>query len=432
MRKYQAIPSELFKSNRERFMAQMKPNSIAIFQSADMQARNGDCFFPFRQSSDLFYFCGLDQEEVVLVMYPKCPKGTEFETVIFTKKTNDYIKVWEGYKYTKEDAAEVSGVDTIMWLENMPAVLNEMILLADNVYVNGNENDRASAEVPSRDTRIANELMQKYLGHEFLRAQPIMKKLRMIKSEHEIAIMQEACNITEKAFRRVLATTKPGMMEYEVEAEIIYEFTRNGASGHAYSPIVASGAAACILHYNDNSAPLKDGDVMLMDFGAEYGTYAADLSRSIPVNGKFTERQKAVYNAVLRVKKGAEKMLRPGNNLMDYHKAVGDLMEAELIGLGLLTKEEVANQNPKMPAYKKYFMHGTSHHLGLDVHDLAHRYVKLEAGMVFTVEPGIYIPDEDLGIRIEDDVLITEDGIVNLMGNIPIEVEEIEALMNQG
>lgn len=431
MRKYQAIPSELFKSNRERFMTQMKPNSIAIFQSADMQTRNGDCFFPFRQSSDLFYFCGLDQEEVVLVMYPNCPKGREFETLIFTKKTNDYIKVWEGYKYTKEDAAEVSGVDTIMWLENMPSVLNEMILLADNVYVNGNENDRAAGELPSRDTRIANELMHKYPGHNFLRAQPTMKKLRMIKSEHEIAIMQEACNITEKAFRRVLATTKPGMMEYEVEAEIIYEFTRNGASGHAYSPIVASGAAACILHYNDNSAPLKDGDVMLMDFGAEYGTYAADLSRSIPVNGKFSARQKAVYNAVLRVKKGAEKMLRPGNNLMDYHKAVGDLMEAELIGLGLLTKEEVANQNPKMPAYKKYFMHGTSHHLGLDVHDLAHRYVKLEAGMVFTVEPGIYIPDEDLGIRIEDDVLITEDGIVNLMGNIPIEVEEIEALMNQ-
>jgi Xaa-Pro aminopeptidase len=432
MRKYKAIPSELFQLNRERFMAKMKPNSIAIFQSADMQTRNGDCFFPFRQSSDLFYFCGLDQEEVVLVMYPQCPKGKEFETVVFTKKTNDYIKVWEGYKYTKEDAAKVSGVDTIMWLENMPAVLNEMILLADNVYVNGNENDRAAGEVPSRDTRIANELMAKYPGHEFLRAQPIMKELRMIKSKHEIAVMQEACNITEKAFRRVLATTKPGMMEYEVEANIIYEFIRNGASGHAYSPIVASGPAACILHYNDNSAVLKDGDVMLMDFGAEYGTYAADLSRSIPVNGRFSERQKAVYNAVLNVKKGAEQLLRPGNNLMDYHAEVGKMMESELIGLGLLSKEEVAAQNPKMPAYKKYFMHGTSHHLGLDVHDLAARYGELQEGMVFTVEPGIYIPEEGLGIRIEDDVMITNNGILNLMGNIPIEVEEIEDLMNQG
>jgi Xaa-Pro aminopeptidase len=431
MRKYSAISSDLFALNRKRFSDKMKPNSVAIFHAADLLTRNGDCFFPFRQNSDIFYLSGLDQEETVLLLYPDCPKGKEYEAVIFTKQTNDYIKVWEGYKYTKEDASKTSGIPTVIWLESMPALLNELILLADNIYINANENDRASGQVPVRDERLALELKAKYPAHNFVRSAPIMKKLRMIKSPIEIEIMQEACNITEKAFRRVLANTKPGMMEYEVEADIIYEFIRNRAGGHAYSPIIASGPNACVLHYNNNSERLNDGDLLLMDFGAEYANYAADLSRTIPVNGRFSSRQRAVYNAVLRVKSAAEKMLVPGNKLMDYHKEVGKVMEAELLTLGLITKEDIANQKADWPAYKKYFMHGTSHHLGLDVHDLCERYSAFEVGMVFTCEPGIYIPEEGIGIRLEDDILITENGTFNLMRIIPIEADEIEELMNR-
>ncbi len=431
MRKYAAVNNELFALNRKRFTELMKSNSIAIFHSADQLTRNGDCFFPFRQNSDLFYLSGLDQEEVVLVLYPGCPKGKEFEAIVFTKQTNDYIKVWEGYKYTKEDAAQTSGIPTVMWLDNMPALLNELILLADRVYLNANENDRASGQVPVRDERLALEMKAKYPAHKFARTAPLMKKLRMIKSQFEIDLLQKACDITDLAFRRVLNTIKPGMVEYEIEAEIIYEFIRNGASGHAYSPIIAGGPNACTLHYNDNNEILKDGDLVLMDFGAEYGNYAGDLSRTIPVNGRFTDRQKAVYNAVLRVKKASEKMLVPGNNLTDYSKEVGKIMESELLGLGLLTKQDIAAQKADWPAYKKYFMHGTSHHLGLDVHDLCERYSPFKAGMVFTCEPGIYIPEEGIGIRIEDDILITETGTFNLMRNIPIEVEEIENLMNK-
>jgi len=431
MRKYNVINPELFALNRKRFTELMKPNSIAIFHSADQLTRNGDCFFPFRQNSDLFYLTGLDQEEVVLVLFPNCPKGKDYEAILFTKQTNDYIKVWEGYKYTKEDAAATSGISTVMWLDNMPMLLNELIILADRVYLNANENDRAASDVPVRDERLANELRAKYASHKFARLAPLMKKLRVIKSHYEIELMQKACDITEKAFRRVLNTTQQGQMEYEVEAEIIYEFIRNGATGHAYSPIIAGGPNACVLHYNDNNMPLRGGDLLLMDFGAEYANYAADLTRTIPVSGRFTERQKAVYNAVLRVKKAAEAMLRPDNNLADYSKEVGNVMESELIGLGLISKEDIANQKADWPAYKKYFMHGTSHHLGLDVHDLCERYTKFKVGMVFTCEPGIYIPEEGIGIRIEDDLLITETGVVNLMKNIPIEVEEIEDLMNK-
>jgi Xaa-Pro aminopeptidase len=431
MKKYKDIPSDLFKLNRTRFKELIEPNSIAIFHSADQYIRNGDCFFPFRQNSDLFYLSGLDQEDVVLVLYPNCPKGKDFEEIIFTKQTNDYIKVWEGYKYSKEDASKVSGISTVMWLDSMPALLNELILLADQVYLNSNENDRASGEVPVKDERMANELREKYSSHQILRSAPLMKKLRMIKSNFEIDILQKACDITESAYRRVLNNIKPGMFEYEVEADIVYEFIRNSANGHAYSPIIAGGPNACILHYNDNNKALNSGDLVLMDFGAEYANYAADTTRTIPVNGKFTDRQKDVYNATLRVKKAAEAMLVPGNNLTDYNKEVGKIMESELIGLGLITKHDVEKQNPEWPAYKKYFMHGTSHHLGLDVHDLCERYTDFKPGMVFTCEPGIYIPEEGIGIRLEDDILITDGGIINLMCNLPIEIEEIEEIMNR-
>lgn len=432
MRKYSQISPRLFELNRKRFTQMMEPNSIAIFYSADQLTRNGDCFFPFRQNSDLFYLTGLDQEEVVLVLYPDCPKGNSFKEIVFTRQTNEHIKIWEGYKYTKDDASQTSGVATVYWSSDMASILNELILLSDAVYVNANENDRASGEVPVRDERLSKILMDKYPAQRFIRSAPLMKKLRMIKSELEIELMQKACDITNLAYRRVLQQIKPGMMEFEVEAEIIYEFIRNGANGHAYSPIIASGANACVLHYNDNNQQIQSGDLILMDFGAEYANYAADTTRTIPVNGKFTERQKQVYNAVLRVKRAAEQMLVPGNNLMNYHKEVGKVMESELIGLGLIQKSDVETQNPDWPAYKKYFMHGTSHHLGLDVHDLCERYVNFEKGMVFTCEPGIYIPEEGIGIRIEDDLLITENGVVNLMAHLPIEVEEIETIMNSG
>jgi Xaa-Pro aminopeptidase len=427
--KYGKINSNLFKENRARFVAQMKPNSIAIIHSNDMMSRNGDAHFPYRQSSDLFYLTGLDQEEVILVLYPDCPRGNQFKEIIFTKQTNEHIAVWEGYKYTKEDASATSGINTVHWLDEMQPLFNELILLAENIYVNTNENDRAVSDYPSRDVRHALGLKKEYVGHNFERAQPILKNLRMIKSQEELDLMQKACDITNKAFRRVLATTQAEMNEYEVEAHIIYEFMRQGAAGHAYTPIIAAGSNACVLHYIANDQVLKDGDLMLMDFGAEYANYAADMSRTIPVNGRFTPRQKAVYNAVLNVKKQAEALLVVGNNLTDYHKEVGKIMESELITLGLLNKDAVRKQNPSRPLYKKYFMHGTSHHLGLDVHDLCHRYVDFAEGMVFTCEPGIYIPEENIGIRLEDDLVVTNGKPFNLMANIPIEVEEIETLM---
>lgn len=427
--KYDKINSSLFKENRARFVAQMKPNSIAIIHSNDMMSRNGDAHFPYRQSSDLFYLTGLDQEEVILVLYPDCPRGNQFKEIVFTKQTNEHIAVWEGYKYTKEDAAATSGIKTIQWLDEMQPLFNELILLAENIYVNTNENDRAVSDYPSRDVRHALDLKKEYVGHNFERAQPILKNLRMIKSQQELDLMQKACDITNNAFRRVLATTQGGMNEYEVEAHIIYEFMRQGAAGHAYTPIIAGGSNACVLHYIANDQILNDGDLMLMDFGAEYANYAADMSRTIPVNGRFTARQKAVYNAVLNVKKEAEALLVVGNNLTDYHKEVGKIMESELITLGLLNREAVRQQNPNRPLYKKYFMHGTSHHLGLDVHDLCHRYVDFAEGMVFTCEPGIYIPEENIGIRLEDDLVVTNGKPFNLMRDIPIEAEEIESLM---
>ena len=430
-RKYQNIPAELFVQQRQRFMAQMPPQSIAIFYANDLMPRSGDTHFPLCQNADLFHLSGLDQEETVLVLFPNCPKGPDFQELVFTRRTNDYIRVWEGHKYTPDEVTKVSGVQTVFWTDDMDNILHELILLAKTILLNGNENDRAHHHVLDQNQRQTQKLQKQYPLHDFQRSQPLMKQLRMQKLPLEIAQMQQACNITEQAFRAVLQETKVGQMEYEVEALITYHFLRNGASGHAYTPIIASGANACILHYNDNCRPLNDGDMLLMDFGAEYAHYAADLSRTIPVNGRFSPRQKQVYQAVLRVKKAAEAMLLNGTLIEEYHREVGRIMELELIDLGLLDKHDVAKQNPKAPLYKRYFMHGTSHHLGLDVHDLADRYQTLKTGMVLTCEPGIYIPQEKLGIRLEDDILITETGNFNLMANIPIEAEAIETLMQE-
>jgi Xaa-Pro aminopeptidase len=426
--KYERHNPELFKLNRKRFSRHLKPNSIAIFHSNDQMPRKGDQFFPFVQNPDLFYLSGLDQEETVLVIFPDCVKEG-FQEVAFIKKTNEHIAIWEGHKYTIEEAKEVSGLDKVFFLEDMDTILNELILLANRIYFNSNENDRFASDVPLRDDRFRKQLMEKYPAHKYHRAQPIMKKLRMIKSEHEVAAIQKACDITEKAFRRILKTVKPGVGEHTVEADLLHEFLINRATGPAYDPIVASGANACVLHYTDNNQTCNEGDVLLMDFGADYGNYAADLSRSIPVNGKFSDRQRKVYDAVLKVQRQAIDMLVPGNTLSEYHKEVGKMMESELLNLNLLDKTDIKNQSKEKPAYKKYFMHGTSHHLGIDVHDLGNRYDPFQEGMVFTCEPGIYILEEGLGIRLENDILVTDNGPKDLMANIPIEAEEIEELM---
>lgn len=427
--KYNAIPSDLFKLNRERYCNVIKSESVAVFHSNDQMPKSGDAHFPFKQNGCFFYLTGIDQEESILLLYPDNETETMRE-ILFIKKTNEHIAVWEGHKYTKEEARAASGIETIYWTEDYQSVVNRLLRSVKRIYLNSNENGGFTSPVFDRNTRLGKELMDAYPFHKYHRSQPIMKKLRMIKSQEEVNVISHACDITDKAFHQVLRTVKPGIMEYQVEAEIIHTFLTHQATGHAYDPIIASGANACVLHYVDNNQACKDGDLLLMDFGAEYGNYAADLSRTIPVNGRFTERQKAVYEAVLKVMKAATQMLVPGMIMEEYNKEVGSIMEAELIALGLLDAHEVKNQDPKRPLYKKYFMHGTSHHLGIDVHDLSDRNAIIQAGMVFTCEPGIYIPEENLGVRLENDIVVTDNGPVDLMGAIPIEVEHIEELMN--
>lgn len=429
--KYTPLHPELFQLNRKRFVREMKPNTIAVFNSNDQMPRSGDQFFPFRQNAGLYYLCGIDQEETMLVLFPDCPREG-FKEVLIIKRTNEHIAVWEGHKYTKEEARAASGIEKVLFLDEADVILNEMILLSEGIFLNINENDRFASPVETRDLRYAKSLQQRYPAHTLHRAQPIMKKLQMVKSKHEVDAIQHSVDITGKAFRRVMEFIRPGVWEYEVEAEIIHEFIRNRCTDHAYSPIIASGASACVLHYTENNRQCMDGDVILMDFGSEYANYAADLTRSIPVNGQFTERQRAVYNAVLRVLKEARAMLVPGNTLEELNKEVGKIMENELLALGLISREEVANQDKDKPAYKKYFMHGTSHHLGLDVHDICLRYEPFRAGMMFTCEPGIYIPEENLGIRLENNILVTDNGPIDLFKNIPIEADEIEELMHAG
>ena len=428
--KYPTIDSSLFIANRAGFTSRMKPASIAFFNANDEMPRNGDANFLFRQNSDLFYLSGIDQEQTVLVLFPDAPLP-RFREILFIRKTNEHIAVWEGHKYSKEEARAASGVSSVYWLEDYNSIVPMLLNHAENIYVNINENDRFSSEVPYRDLRFARDLQLRCPGHRFERCGPILAGLRSVKHDIEIKLMQRAIDITEKAFRRVLRFVRPGVMEYEIEAEITHEFIRKRANGHAYTPIIASGASACILHYNDNNRECRAGEVILLDFGAEYANYAADLTRCVPVSGEFTERQRDVYNAVLRVMKAATSMLVPGNTIEAYHAEVGKVMEEELIGLGLLNLNDVKNQNPEMPLYKKYFMHGTSHFLGLDVHDIGDRYRPMEPGMVFTCEPGIYIPEEGLGIRLENDILVTTKDPVDLMAAIPLEVEDVEELMRE-
>mgnify|MGYP000704687277 CR=1 FL=1 len=427
--RYDAINPQLFIENRKRFADEMQPGSCAIFHSNDLMPRNGDAFHNWKQSSDLFYLTGVDQEETVLFLFPDCP-NPKFKEVLFVRQTNEHIAVWEGKKLNQEEAKQATGIENVQWYASFEQVLHQFVLMAEQIYLNLNENDRFSNVAPYNSLLFAKKMQNKYPLHKFHRSAPILGRLRAVKSEYEIDLMREACNITAKAHQRVLRFLKPGVMEYEIEAEITHEFIKNKATGHAYTPIIASGSNACVLHYIENNNQCKDGDVILFDYGAEYGNYCADLSRSLPVNGKFTERQKAVYNAVLRVQKESMKLLIPTADYSQYHKQVGELMTKELVDLNLLTVQEVRDAPEDKPAYKKYFMHGTSHHIGLDVHDYALKWEPMEVNNVFTVEPGIYIPQENLGIRLENDVVIRENGLEDLMSHIPIEVDEIEEIMN--
>ncbi|MGN7513540.1 MAG: aminopeptidase P family protein [Allomuricauda sp.] len=428
--KYAQIDSNLFVKNRKKFTAQMRPKSIAVFNSNDIYPIGADSTLPFEQDRDIFYLSGADQEETILLLFPDAmdPKHRE---ILFVRETNDHIAVWEGAKLTKEKATEVSGIDTVYWLTDFDKVFFDLMTEADTIYFNTNEHYRQAVETQTREDRFIEKCKKEYPAHQWAKSNPILQNIRGVKEPEEIELMQTACDITEKGFRRILEFVKPGVWEHEIEAEFLHEFIRNRSKGFAYSPIIASGNNANVLHYLENNQQVQDGDMILLDLAAEYANYSSDMTRTIPANGKFTDRQKEVYKAVLRVKDEATKMLVPGTIWAEYHKEVGKLMTSELIGLSLLDKADVQNENPDWPAYKKYFMHGTSHHIGLNTHDYGELKKPMKANMVFTVEPGIYIPAEGMGIRLEDDVVIQEKGEpFNLMRNIPIEIDEIEELMN--
>ena len=411
-------------------MAKMQPKSIAVFNSNDIYPIGADSTMSFEQHRDIFYLSGADQEETILVLFPDAIDKKHKE-VLFVRETNDHIAVWEGEKLTKEKATEVSGIQTIYWLSDFDKVFFDLMTEANTIYFNTNEHYRQAVETQTREDRFIQKCKLDFPAHQYAKSNPILQEIRGIKEPEEINLMQIACNITEKGFRRLLGFVKPGVWEYEIEAELLHEFVRNRSKGFAYTPIIASGNNANVLHYIENNQQCKDGELILMDVAAEYANYSSDLTRTIPVNGKFSPRQKEVYNAVLRVKDEATKMLVPGTIWAEYHKEVGKIMSSELLGLGLLDKADIQNENPEWPAYKKYFMHGTSHHIGLNTHDYGALKTPMKANMVFTVEPGIYIPQEKIGVRIEDDVVIQEKGDpFNLMKNIPVEAKEIEDLMN--
>ncbi len=425
--KYKKINKGLFIKNRQNFIKRIKGQGAALFFSSDQYPRNGDQYFPFRQNSTFFYFTGIEQEKSILLMAPGS-KNEKLREALFLLKPEKELETWEGHKLTKEEATEISGIENIYWLDDFDFSLKEVLSETNDLYLNSNEYIKFLPEVPLREERMAKNIKELYPLHRYHRAAPIVAQLRLIKSPEEIEILKRACAVTKDAFTAVLQRVKPGMYEYEVEAEITYRFLKKGANGHGYAPIVAGGKNACTLHYVENDQPLNGGDLLLMDFGAEYANYSADLSRTIPVNGTFSERQKACYNAVLRVMKKVKKMYVPGNTINDINEKANRLMEAEMIGLGLFTTAE-SKENPHL--FKKYFMHGTAHFLGLDVHDVGAKTEPLKPGMVLTCEPGLYIPEENIGIRIENDILITENEPEDLMKDFPVEAEEIEDLMRK-
>ena len=429
--RYEPIDPQLFIHNRARFTADMQPNSIAFFVSNDQFPRNADANFYFRQNSELFWLTGIDQEDTFLMLYPDCP-NPRFREVLFILETNEHIAVWEGHKYSQAEAAAMSGITTVLWNKEFRSTLNTYMKYAEVCYLNTNENDRASNPLATAELRFARELQQQFPLHTYKRAAKIMEHHRSRKHAIEIELLKRAINITAGGFHEVLKMIQPGTWEFEIEGTILKHFLSNRANGFSFEPIIASGASACVLHYVKNDKQCKDGDLMLLDFGADYANYAGDMTRCFPVNGRFSKRQKEVYDAVLRVNYAATKLLVPGRTLDEYNREAALIMQDELLSLGLITRDDIAKENPNWPAYKKYFPHGTGHFLGIDVHDIGARYGKLDEGMVITCEPGIYIAEEGLGIRIENDILITKNGPVNLMAGIPIETEEIEEVMLAG
>jgi Xaa-Pro aminopeptidase len=428
--KYDRINSSLYISNRKKFSEKMLEGTLAVFNSNDIYPISADSTMPFQQHRDILYLSGVDQEESILVIFPNASNPAHRE-ILFLKETSDLIAIWEGEKLTKETAFLTSGIKTVYWLPQFPAIFKQLMSEAVGIYLNTNEHLRANTEVETREDRFISKVRQDYPAHIVHKAAPIMHKIRSIKDAIELELMQRACKITEASILRLLKFIKPGVWEYEIEAELAHEFLLNRSKGFAYTPIIASGKNACVLHYIENNQLCKDGEVILLDVGAEYANYSSDLTRCIPVNGRFTARQKAVYNAVLHVKTEAEKLLVPGTIMSEYHKQVGNLMEEQLVNLGLISMDDIKNQKADWPAYKKYFMHGTSHFIGLDTHDVGLWHEPISEGMVFTCEPGIYIPEEGLGIRLEDDLVVQKSGApFNLMKDIPLQADHIEELMN--
>jgi len=426
--KYEPIDPHLFIENRNRLKALLEPGALAVFNSNDILPTNADGLRRFIQNSDLFYLSGIDQEESILVLFPDSPDPAQRE-ILFIQETSDAIATWQGDKYTQEQASLISGIQTVHWVHEFTRVFKGLAFDARSIWLNSNEHLRAEVVVESRDMRFVAWCKNAFPLHRYERLAPLMHHLRAVKSPIEIDLIRRAIHITESAFRRVLKFIKPGIWEFEIEAEITHEFLKNLSNRSAFLPIMASGPHSCVLHYEKNNRQCQAGELILMDFGAEYANYASDVTRTVPVSGRFSPRQKAVYNAVLQVQRAATRLLIPGVTMTEYLKNVGHIMEAELINLGLLESDAVKNQPENAPLYKRYFMHGISHLLGIDVHDVGNRYRPFEAGMVFTCEPGIYIREEGFGIRLENDILITADGPVNLTADIPVEPEEIEELM---
>ena len=427
--KYFPITNTLFVKNRKHFIENMLDNSVAFFNSNDSYPVSADTTLPFEQHRDLFYLCGVNQEETILLIYKN--NNSIYQEILFLTKPNDLLTHWEGEKLNEEKTYTISGIKTVYWLDQLDDVIKKIMQNVKVLYLNKNEHYRAKVETETREKRFNDWIKKEYPSKNVKGSNPILQKLRSVKSSLEIELIQKACDITEKGFRRILNFVKPGVWEYEIEAEFSHEFLRNRSKKFAYSPIIASGKNSTILHYIENNNQCLEGDVLLLDVGAEYANYSSDMTRTIPVSGRFSERQKAIYNSVLHVKNEATKLLKPGVMWKDHYHEVGKIMSSELLKLGLLTKSDIQNQTKENPAFKKYFTHGVSHNLGLDTHDYGDLSYPIEKNMVFTVEPGIYLPKENFGIRLEDDVVVQENSEpINLMTNIPIEVEEIENLMN--
>ncbi|MCW3073590.1 MAG: X-Pro aminopeptidase [Flaviaesturariibacter sp.] len=424
------LNAELFITNRKRFIERMKPDSIAIFVSNDEVPSNGDALHTFRQNSDLYWLSGIPQEDSMVILFPDNP-DPKYREVLVLVRPNELKEKWDGKRLRREEATAMSGIKTIVWLDTLDGLLQPWIHLADTIYLDTNENDRKASLLRTRDYRFVEEMKERYPLHGYERAAKLMKELRGIKTAHEIEVTKKAIEITGNTFRRVMQFIKPGVMEYEIEAEIVHSFLSQRATGEAYGSIIASGDNARILHYVSNNQECKDGDLILMDFGASYGGYNADLTRTIPVNGKFTQRQAEVYNACLQLHNYAKSLLKPGISIIDYTDKVGEEATQQFLKIGLITEADVKNEDPENRAYRKYLYHGISHHLGLDVHDLGSRTEPIQEGMLFTVEPGIYIEEEGMGIRIENNLWITKDGNIDLFEGIPITVEEIEAAMKK-